>query len=152
MKNILLLFALMLLTSCDTVSDMRNAPSQSAVRTYEKSSIDVTHSPTVLLRMKEDRAKFSGNVSGRLERLGFKIAGNGERPDYYADVEYKTYFDVVHQTFVYFEIAFTDAKTDEVRLRLRYVGGGHGLNGCDTALNLLFWEVSQNLKKGITAE
>ena len=148
MKNSLILFLLVLLSSCSTLSDLKQAPKKSTVFVYENSSINVSQSPTVLLRIRSGTGHFADNIYRRVEALGFKITTENERSDYYSYVDYKTYFDVVHNTFVYFEIAFVDTKTNEIELRLRYVGGLWGFNGCNKALDLLFQDASKYIKKG----
>ncbi len=135
MKNILLLLLLALLPACSTVS------------TYKSGPIDISRSPTVLLRIQNDTEKLSDNLSQRIEDLGFTTTRDTGRADYYADVEYTTYFDVVHQTFNHFDIAFVDAKTNEPRIRSRYVGR-FGFNGCQAALDLVFKDLIRKLKNG----
>lgn len=148
MMRIAFLLVPLLLTSCDTLHDMQQAPPESTVSIIENSSIDASQSPTVFLRIDKDNGHFAENISQRIEALGFKMTPAAGPSDYYADVHYKTYFDVVHNTFVYFDIAFVDAKTETVKLRLHYDGGLGGFNGCNKALSLLFHEAAQHLKKG----
>src|ERR1700704_2526218 len=92
MRNILVILVMALLPGCSSVS------------TYKASSVDLSRSPAVFLRIQKDTENFSGNISQRLESLGFKATKDPSRADYYAEVEYATFFDVVHQTFKHFEI------------------------------------------------
>jgi hypothetical protein len=148
-KNYILLLVVVALTSCSTsTNNHERAPYFSKVYAYQISTIDMSRAPTVSLRVAKDPKNFSLNISGRMEGVGFRLSGNSGVPDYYADVDYKTYWDVVHQTFVYFQIILVDAKTGESRIRLRYVGGRHSSHGCDTALDMVFKELSQDLKNG----
>jgi hypothetical protein len=135
MKNILLILVMALLPGCSSVS------------TYKTSSVDLSRSPAVFLRIQKDTENFSGNISQRVESLGFKVTKDPSRADYYAEVEYATFFDVVHQTFKHFEIILVDAKTNENKIRSRYVGR-FGFNGCDAALDLVFKDLSRKLKNG----
>ena len=140
---ILLLLALSLaLASCST-GPHEQIPAAGTVYTYQSSRIDTSQSPTVSLRVTKDSKNFSANISRRIEAVGFKILENSGSPDYYADVDYKTYFDVVHQTFVYFQIDLIDAKSGESKIRLRYVGGTYSSYGCNTALDMVFKQLSK---------
>jgi len=133
-KNTLNLLFLILLTSCTSVA------------TYKTRSIDTSRKPTVRLRIKYDTDNFSENLSIRIQRLGFKvIQDSAGQPEYFADVDYATYFDVVHQTFTRFEINFVDAKTNESLVRSRYLGR-IGFNGCDAAMDLVFKDLSLKIK------
>jgi len=133
MKNIFLLLLLALLPACSSVSTRQSGP------------IDLSHSPTALLRISDDPKKLSDNISRRVENLGFTTTKDPGRADYFAEVNYNTYFDAVHQTFDHFEIRFIDAKTNEPKIRSRYAGG-LGSSGCDAALDLVFQDFSRELK------
>ncbi len=135
MRNVLFLFVLALLPACSSVS------------TYKSSPIDISRSPTVLLQMQNDTENLSNNLSKRIKDLGFTPTTDASRVDYFVVVEYSTFFDVIHQTFNHFDIAFVDAKTNEQRIRSRYVGR-FGFNDCDAALNLVFKDLSRELKNG----
>jgi hypothetical protein len=135
MKNALLIIALLALTGCSTVTTSKNAP------------IALARSPTVFLRIQNDTGKMAGNISRRLESLGFKSIADADRANYFADVEYSRFFDVFHQTFNHFEIVLVDAKTGEQTVRSRYIGRV-GFNGCDAALDLVFKDLSKKLKDG----
>ncbi len=135
MRNILFLLVLALLPACSSVS------------TYKSSPIDIARSPTALLRIQNDTENLSNNLSERIKDLGFTTTRDAGRVDYFVDVDYTTFFDVVHQTFNHFDIAFVDAKTNEQRIRSRYVGR-IGFNGCNAALDLVFKDLSRKLKNG----
>ena len=143
---LVLLFALAL-TSCSTGHN-DPLPPTSTVYADQRGNIDTSHSPTVALRYTKDTQKLSANLSARLEKAGFKMLKDSGTPDYYADIDYKTYWDVVHQTFVYFQIDLVDAKTGESRIRLRYIGGAFSSNGCNRALDMVFEDLSLRLKNG----
>jgi hypothetical protein len=135
MEMMLLLYLLALLPACSSVS------------TYKASHIDTSNSPAVFLRIENDTEKLSDNLAQRIKDLGFSTTSDAGHADYYAEVEYTTYFDVVHQTFNHFEIVFVDAKTNENRVRSRYLGR-FGFNGCKAALDLVFKDLSRQLKNG----
>jgi hypothetical protein len=133
-KSVLFFFMVMLLTSCSTV------------RTYPGKPIDTSRKPAVVVRIKNDTERLFENIARRIEELGFKVIQNGGEADYYADVAYTTYFDVVHQTFNQFDIVFVDGKTEETVLRSRYLGRV-GFNGCQAALDLVFKDLSRNVRR-----
>jgi len=135
-RNIMIPLALSVLVAC------------SSANTYVIKPIDTSDSPSVVLRIKSDTENLSENIARRIQKLGFRvIPDGGSRPDYYANVQYTTFWDVVHQTFNQFEIAFVDAKNNENRVRSLYTGR-FGFKGCDAALDLVFEDLSSKLKKG----
>jgi hypothetical protein len=135
LRNIFFFLVLALLPACSSVS------------TYKTSPIDTAHSPTALIRILNDTENLSNNLSERLNALGFRTTKDAGRADYFVDVQYSTFFDVVHQTFNHFDISIVDAKTNEQKIHLRYVGR-IGFNGCNAALDLVFKDLSRQLKNG----
>lgn len=135
MKQLALLFVFAFLVSCSTAA------------THVFSPISTVHAPTFTLKVPNDTENLSENISKRIQQLGFKAYENGDSaPDYTVLVDYKTYWDVVHQTFEYFVISFKDAKTNETRITSNYMGRV-GFNGCNAAMDIVFQDIEVKLKK-----
>ena len=57
---------------------------------------------------------------------------------------YVVQWDVIHQTFTYFNIDFKNVKTGKDLASSRYVGR-FGFNDCNSALDLVFEDISKKL-------
>jgi hypothetical protein len=107
----------------------------------------VTQSPTFTLKIYNDTENLSENISNRIQQLGFKPFVKSEsRPDYAVFVDYKTFWDVVHQTFEHFVISFKDAKTSETLITSNYVGRV-GFNSCNGAMDIVFRDIAAKIRK-----
>lgn len=135
MKSFILLLVVVVLASC------------SGAATYVVNPVSVTQSPSFTLKISNDTEKLSENISNRIQQLGFKPYSNGiSGPDYAVFVDYKTYWDAVHQTFEHFVISFKDAKTNETQMTSNYVGR-FGFNGCNAAMDIVFRDLATKIMK-----
>jgi len=136
-KIIFLLPLLLLLISCST----------STVTTNVQKNFTFYSNPTVVLAIKNDSWNLEKSISSRIENLGFKLTENSNiKPDFYALVDYETYWDVVHQTFNHFQIVFIDTESEQPVAKSLYIGR-FGFNGCEAALDLVFEDLTKKIKK-----
>jgi len=138
-KIILLLPALLFLVSCSFLS----VGPPSKVVTHQSGVIETKLSPTVFVRIKTDTERLNSDISARLEGLGFK-AVTSMPADYYADVDYATYWDAAHQTFKHFDIDLVDARSGERKIDSHYIGRG-SFNGCRAALDMVFKDLGKHI-------
>jgi hypothetical protein len=117
----------------------------STASTQVQKPIDTSRAPTVRIRIGNDTEDLAADLRQRFEALGFRVVPEGgHQPTYYADVAYRTTFDVFHQTFSNFQITFTDATTMERMAKSRYVGR-FGFNGINGALDMVFSSLKRQL-------
>jgi hypothetical protein len=135
-KNLLVIISVLVLSSC------------SGVTTNIQSRIEVTHYQTSRLNIQNDSWRLRENITHRIENLGLDVVdlSAAKEPEILINVSYQTYWDVIHQTFTYFNIDFKDFKTGKEIANSRYVGR-FGFNDCSAALDLVFEDLSKKLLK-----
>lgn len=135
MKNFLIFLLLItILSGCST-----------ATTTVNK-SIDIQQYKVAELQLPDDSWNLEASITKRIENLGFEVIlpGSNKKPDLIIFADYQTYWDVVHQTFNYFDISFDDSATGDVLLSSSYKGR-FGFNGCEAALDLVFRDLAAKL-------
>lgn len=129
-------FFLLILVSC------------SGAKTEIHSQIDVANYQVCKLNIYNDSWNLRRNFTKRIENLGCDVVdlSTNKEPDIEVNIDYETYWDVIHQTFTYFNIHFINLKTGKYIASSRYVGRV-GFNDCDAALDIVFEDLSKKIIK-----
>ncbi len=130
------------------ISSVSCSLGNSYAETVVHSAIDTERFRTVVLELPDDSWDLEGSIKSRLRGLGFEVVpeGSDRPPDLIVFADYQTYWDVVHQTFNYFDISFEDPKTGKALVTSKYVGR-FGFNDCEAALDVVFRDLRDKLKQ-----